>query len=224
MTSQTHPILHYELNEAWVFSSAGDIAPETTGGVVKSYSENYSGGGLKTEWGARITPGGRYLLHGTQTSYYRNGTRQHRVTYENGRPSGIETYWLRDGTRLWSWHHNPADNTAVWTHYYSNGLKKLQSHWRTYGPARDSSRNFLGLIADGPVYHWNECGSPTYGSGGPQNKTADLDGDGRTGGHDLSLMGYNWLWSGPAGCYNIADLDQDGDVDFKDFAAMAANF
>ncbi len=33
LTTETQPCLHYELNEAWIFSDAGDIAPETSGGM-----------------------------------------------------------------------------------------------------------------------------------------------------------------------------------------------
>jgi hypothetical protein len=68
------PLLHYEFNEAWITTpSAGDIAPETTGGTVQSYSETYPGGAPKATWSARITPGGRYLLDGLETHYYENG-------------------------------------------------------------------------------------------------------------------------------------------------------
>ena len=220
-TAMTHPCLHYELNEAWAFSSAGDIPPETTGGTVKQYSENYPGGQLKASWSARVTPGGRYLLHGKEVAYYENGRRQREVTYENGIASGTETFWMRDGTRLWSWEHDAAGNRTVWTHYHANGLKRIQSTWRTYGPARGSGRNFTGLIADGPVYHWDRCGNGTHGGPQTQVKTPELTGNGCVDGQDLELLGVNWLWTGPAGCYNVADLDEDGDVDFADYAVWA---
>ena len=223
-TAMTHPCLHYELNEAWAFSSAGDIPPETTGGTIKQYSENHPGGQLKAAWSARITPGGRYLLHGRDVSYYEDGTKEHEVTYENGRPTGTETYWLRDGTRLWSWEHNAANKRSVWTHYYANGLKKLQSTWRTYGPTRDSSRNFSGFMADGPVYHWDRMGNPRYGSPQQQVKTPDLYDDGCVDSADLLLMTRNWLWEGPVGGFNIADLNLDGKADLVDFAIFAAEW
>jgi len=136
LTTMTHPCLHYELNEAWVYSGAGDIPPETTGGTVKSYTEYYPGGALKATWSARICPNGRYLQHGKQTIYYEDGQKEHEVSYENGRPTGTETYWAQNGTRLWSWQHDTATNRSTWVHYWDNGLKRIQSTWRTYGPAR----------------------------------------------------------------------------------------
>ena len=38
LTTETQPCLHYELNEAWINSDAGDLAPETTGGEIKKFS------------------------------------------------------------------------------------------------------------------------------------------------------------------------------------------
>jgi antitoxin component YwqK of YwqJK toxin-antitoxin module len=158
--TMTHPCLHYEFNEAWIADpSAGDITPESTGGTVQSYSENYPDGSLRTTWSARITPNGRYLLDGIETHFYENGTILRQVTWVNGRRNGIETLWGSDGVKVWSWNHDLANNVSVWTHWWPNGRKRLESQWDTYPAARDlPHRRFRGLVANGTARHWNENG------------------------------------------------------------------
>jgi hypothetical protein len=159
LTTVTQPCLHYELNEAWVFSDAGDVAPETSGGTVKRFSEKYSNGKVRSQWSARITPGGRYLLDGAETDFYENGAKQHEVTYASGRKTGAETFWSADGKKLWSWDHDLKNNRGVWTQYWPNGKKKMESTWNTRPQARDLKRSFFGLVADGLASQWNEEGS-----------------------------------------------------------------
>jgi hypothetical protein len=158
LTTVTQPCLHYELNEAWIFSDAGDIPPETSGGTIKKFSENYPNGKVRSEWSARICPNGRYLLDGQETDYYANGAKQHEVTYANGRKTGEEVFWSSAGVKQWSWSHDLKNRRAVWTQYWPNGQKKVESHWNTRPVARDLDRSFFGLVADGPALHWNEDG------------------------------------------------------------------
>jgi len=77
----------------------------------------------------------------------------------NGRKSGEETFWLPDGKKLWSWSHDLTNNRSVWTQYWDNGNRKCESTWNTRPEARDLARSFFGLVADGPVWQWNEDGS-----------------------------------------------------------------
>jgi len=160
LTTQTQPCLHYELNEAWIFSDAGDIPPETGGGKIQKFSERYPNGKLRTEWSARICPSGRYLLDGREMDYYTNGREQHEVTYADGCKTGDETFWLPDGTKLWSWRHDLKDHLSVWTQYWPNGRKRVESQWNTKPEARDVARTFFGRVADGPARRWNEDGKP----------------------------------------------------------------
>jgi antitoxin component YwqK of YwqJK toxin-antitoxin module len=143
-----------------VWSDAGDLAPETGGGKIKKYRENYPGGAKRATWSARICPNGRYLLDGLETDYYENGNKQRDVTYASGRKTGEETFWAADGTKLWSWTHHPENNTSTWVHYRPNGRKRIESNWDSRPQARDLKRNFFGLVANGPAYQWNEDGSP----------------------------------------------------------------
>ena len=160
LTTETQPCLDYEMNEAWIFSAAGDLAPEHSGGVIKHYSERYPNGNLRSQWSARICPHGRYLLNGLETDYYANGRKEHVVTYSDGLKEGPETFWASDGTKLWSWEHNLKRHTSVWIHYWPNGRKKDESTWNTRPRARDLDRSFFGFVANGPFYQWNDDGRP----------------------------------------------------------------
>jgi hypothetical protein len=159
LTTVTQPCLHYELNEAWIWSDAGDLAPEHSGGVVKKFSENYPKGNIRAQWSARICPNGRYLLEGKESDYYESGAKQHEVTYAGGRKTGQESFWTPEGKVVWTWNHDLKHHRAVWTQFWSNGKKRVQSTWNTNPEARDLKRNFFGLVADGLVTHWNEQGS-----------------------------------------------------------------
>jgi hypothetical protein len=165
LATMTHPCLHYEFNEAWVWSEAGDVAPENRGGAVRSYQESHANGAVRATWGARICPNGRYLLEGTATSYYDSGRKEYEVTYRNGQKTGTETFWAPDGTRLWSWTHDLEKHRSKWMHWWSNGIKRIESEWNRWPKARDLDRRFSGLVADGPAYHWNRDGSPAYAYG-----------------------------------------------------------
>ena len=165
LATMTHPCLHYEFNEAWVWSEAGDLAPENRGGRLRSYRESHLNGAVRATWSARVCPDGRYLLEGTATSYYDNGRREHEVTYRSGWKTGTETFWGADGARLWSWTHDLGKHRSKWVHWWSNGAKRIESEWNTRPQARDLNRRFPGLVADGPAYHWNRDGSPAYGFG-----------------------------------------------------------
>ena len=160
VTSFVEPALHYEFNEAWVYSAEGDIAPETGGGTITNYSETYPGGALKATWSARICPNGRYLLDNVETNYYESGTVQRVVTWAGGRRTGKETLWAPNGDKFWSWHHDLTNNVSTWTHWWSNGRKRLESQWDTNPTAPDvPGRHFrgLGLNGEGAAY-WDPQG------------------------------------------------------------------
>lgn len=164
LTTETQPCLHYELNEAWITSDAGDVRPESNGGTTKEFSEKFPNGKIRSKWTARICPGGRYLLDGQETDFYENGARQYEVTYVSGRKSGVEMFWSRDGQKLWSWSHDLENNRSVWTQFWPNGRKRMESSWDTRPDARDLKRSFFGLVADGPAHQWDEDGTVKYAS------------------------------------------------------------
>jgi hypothetical protein len=130
LTTMNQPCLHFEFNEAWVYSNAGGALPAEPGksGSVKQFEEKYPDGTLKARWTAKICDDGRYLLHGAESWYYQNDQQQYEVAYNNGRKTGRETYWTPDGVRRWCWEHRD-DGTSVWTHWWPNGEKKSESIW-----------------------------------------------------------------------------------------------
>ena len=159
LTSTNYPPIHYELNEAWIWSDVKEVTPETNGGVVKNFIETFKNGKVKSTWSARICPNGRYLLQGKLTDYYENGQVQHVVNYENGRKSGEEVYYAKNGNMDWKWQRDLKNKTGIWTQYWSNGYKKIESTWNIQPQARDLKRDFYGYVAEGPSTHWYQDGT-----------------------------------------------------------------
>jgi len=183
LTTETQPCLDYELNEAWLFSDAGDIAPETSGGSLKDFSEAYPNGTIRSQWRARICPNGRYLLDGPEADFYPDGTQQHLVTYASGRKTGAEAFWSADGVKQWTWLHDLKTNRSIWVQYWPNGRKKSESTWNTKPRARDLDRAFFGLVADGPAVQWSETGaviSAVTFSNGVYHSTLNLSNESPT--------------------------------------------
>jgi len=159
LTTESQPCLHYELNEAWIWSDVGDLAPENSGGHVEHFLDKFPDGTPRSQWSARICPNGRYLLYGQEIDYYETGAKQHEVIYKNGRKTGAEIFWTADGKKLWSWTHDLKNNMAVWRQYWPNGREKSESTWNNKPKAHDLDRSFFGLVADGPAKQWNEDGT-----------------------------------------------------------------
>jgi len=156
------PGLHYEFNEAWMFSGDGDMQPERTGGTVEHYTEEYPDGSLRAAWSARITPNGRYLLDGEETTYYPDGSVEYQAIYESGLRV-TATYYAPNGQKVWTWDYNNSNNTAVWTRFWSNGQKMLESNWQTFASIGTTSgdRRFRGLLAHGDAVRYNRSGAET---------------------------------------------------------------
>lgn len=162
LTTKSVPGLHYEFNEAWVYSSEGDMVPELQPkGSKRSYSESYPNGKKKSKWQAKICADGRYLLDGKTTDWWDNGQKQHEVTYSNGFKTGVERFWNKDGKLLWQWDRDRKTQRGTWTHFWPNGQKKIVSQWNLHPKARDSERLFYGYVADGPAQHFDEQGRLT---------------------------------------------------------------
>ncbi len=178
LSSATLPAYHIELNEAWIRDTTAHEGPFKTayddkfvynpkgdgsfGGKVSRYQESYENGALKGKWKARICKNGRYLLHGRLTEYYENGQKQHTAIYKNGYKKGLECYWAADGTLLWTWERHLKTHTGVWTQYWPNGQKKVQSVWDIRPSTREQpDYRFCGYVAQGEAIHWDENGEQT---------------------------------------------------------------
>ena len=157
LATKDFPGLHYEFNEAWLWSDAGEVEVRNKGGEVRSYKEYYPDGKLKAEWSALICTNGRYLLDGMQTEYYPDGKLQHQALYQEGRKVGREVLMNPDGTLRWTWERSLVTNRGTWTLYDAQG-KKIESRWLTRPTARDCDHQFFGYVADGPTVHYGPDG------------------------------------------------------------------
>ena len=157
LATKDFPGLHYEFNEAWLWSDAGEVEVQNKGGEVRSYKEYYPDGKLKAEWSALICTNGRYLLDGMQTEYYPDGKLQHQALYQEGRKVGREVLMNPDGTLRWTWERSLVTNRGTWTLYDAQG-KKIESRWLTRPTARDCDHQFFGYVADGPTVHYTPDG------------------------------------------------------------------
>ena len=158
LATKDFPGLHYEFNEAWLWSDAGEVEVPNKGGEVRSYKEYYPDGKLKAEWSALICTNGRYLLDGMQTEYYPDGKLQHQALYQEGRKVGREVLMNPDGTLRWTWERSLVTNRGTWTLYDAQGKKKIESRWLTRPTARDCDHQFFGYVADGPTVHYGPDG------------------------------------------------------------------
>lgn len=152
VTSMNKPCLHFELNEAWILSDEPTPDDDThlmantarSIRAVRRYEEKRAAGQLEAVWHAGIGDDGRTLLHGAETWYYPDGSRQYQATYELGRKVGSETLYRAGGSRIWQREHR-ADGTNQWTQWWPSGQKKAESGWKNFH-------------ADGRARTWNRHG------------------------------------------------------------------
>lgn len=130
ITSMNHPSLHFELNEAWILSDAGELTPSSAATARTLEGEQrYPDGRLQARWSGKILTDGRFVLDGPETWYSPQGTKLYEVEWREGRKTGTETRWRADGSKLWQWEHRP-DGVSVWTQYWPNGNVRRQSQWK----------------------------------------------------------------------------------------------
>ena len=176
LSSATYPAYHIELNEAWIRDAKAGVAlAEKDGkqiqdqaaygfakGKTKKYRETYADGQVRSRWSALVCRNGRYLLHGRLTDYYADGTKMHEAVYDKGYKTGTESYWAPDGSLIWTWQRDRRTQTGVWTQYWSNGQKKVQSTWNLQPSPRDLPDHvFAGYVAQGDAFHWDRDGQLT---------------------------------------------------------------
>lgn len=159
ITTRNLPALHYEFNEAWIWKDDTPMDEQPSAKSSKRhFTERFPNGNLKSKWSAIICSNGEYLLNGAQTDYYENGNKQHHVVYSMGRKTGKEVFWNEDGTVRWQWKRNIKTNRGVWTHFWPNGKKRIESHWQLLFKPRDGDKEYVGYRADGKACHFNEDG------------------------------------------------------------------
>lgn len=130
ISTMNHPAQEFEMNEAWILSKDQGRTPAVVGkGKLIPGRLTYPNGHLKATWTGKIEPDGRYEMNGVEEWYYADGAKEYRVDYRNGLKIGLETYWAKDGHKIWQWNHQ-ADGLSTWTHYWPDGRKKQESQWQ----------------------------------------------------------------------------------------------
>lgn len=149
ISTMNHPAQEFEMNEAWILSDDARPTPMFTGKGKRIFGgESYPNERTKARWSGKIEPDGRYELDGTETWFYASGAKEYRATYKDGSKVGLETRWSSDGRVMWQWNRR-ADGTSVWVHYWPNGRKRQESHWRNG-------------VASGPATLWNTSGAVIF--------------------------------------------------------------
>jgi formylglycine-generating enzyme required for sulfatase activity len=131
-TSKTDPIIHFELNEAWILdANAGeDLSPDPIQrDTLKSYEETWPDGRPRHLWRGGVTDSGNWVLDGEERWNFADGRLQYRVLWDSGKKAGRETYWDPTGIRLWEWQHKPG-GASTWRQFHPNGRIKAESTWR----------------------------------------------------------------------------------------------
>lgn len=150
VTSSNHPGLHYELNEAWILSDENfdDADPAmnrsraTRIADVTEHRETYANGQPRVLWSSGRADDGRVLLHGAETWFYSDGTKQREATYQLGVKVGRETYWSPSGRKEWEWDHR-ADGTSIWRTWWSDGSLRSESTWKDHRLVEGTDRLFV---------------------------------------------------------------------------------
>ena len=126
--SKTAPLLHFEINEAWIFDKEAGFSLDHKPKLIETIEDvdYYTSGKLKATRKGGITEEGEYVLHDKQAWYFEDGGKQWEVTYAEGRKMGEEIFWNDRGEKLWSWNHR-IDGSSDWTQYWPNGNKKSGS-------------------------------------------------------------------------------------------------
>ncbi len=98
LATETQPCLHYELNEAWIFSDAGDVAPETSGGDIKQFSEMYPDGKIRSSGVRGFVRMGVICSTAGRRIFTKVAPKQHEVTYASGRKTGAGNFLVANWT------------------------------------------------------------------------------------------------------------------------------
>ncbi len=139
VTSSNHPGLHYEFNEAWILSDetfadnddAMNQSRATSISDVREHRENFPDGKPRITWSTGRANDGRVLLHGPETWFYTDGSKQREVTYKLGVKTGRETHWSLTGTKESEWDHRD-DGTSLWRTWHSDGSLRSESTWKNH--------------------------------------------------------------------------------------------
>lgn len=71
-----------------------------------------------------------HVRHGQETYWYRNGQKEHEVSYTYGKKHGLETQWYENGSKKAEGHWDEGRQVGEWSYWHPNGLLKSRGHYR----------------------------------------------------------------------------------------------
>jgi formylglycine-generating enzyme required for sulfatase activity len=148
MTSKGSPSMNFDMNEAWILSpTPGEawLPANASPPQITVLLEKFTNGTTRLTSHSFKAGGGPVILEGNEMWSYENGVTQYQVSRQNGKKTGLETYFRPDGSLLWSRDYKPGE-VMVWTTYWPDGKKKSESNWQ-------------GAMAQGLTTTWDENGN-----------------------------------------------------------------
>lgn len=127
VTSNNHPLLHLEFNEAWLLSHEDepadgiDLTVSCAGGLIeerREFLEYYESGALRSVWSGAAADNGRFVLDGEDICYYPDGGILCRGEYRLGKRTGAFTIFDEEGYKLREWRY-PDENTEIYMTWHS---------------------------------------------------------------------------------------------------------
>ena len=150
ITSKNEPALHFEFNEAWLFTPAAPVPDPVLMASsaheikdVKVMTEYYLDGAVKSAKHGGMADNGRFLLDGKEEWFYENGTKKYEAEYRLGVKAGAEKYFRPDGSVEWERDH-VGYQSFTWKQYWDNGNLKSMTKWVNFhceGVARAYDRS-----------------------------------------------------------------------------------
>jgi len=174
LSTMTHPCLHYEINEAWIESSADSdntdshSAPREQQKQKQQARASTASGGTAT-WGYIVDLVYGYALHGTFTTTHPNSSAlEYNATYNAGMRLS-ESYHNTKGRLVWRWTHQPASNSSrsMLERFDDAGQLRVRSEFDNNAVPRDwhliqsnpVGHRLKGLTAHGSACLWAKDGS-----------------------------------------------------------------
>lgn len=156
--SNVQPLLHLCFNEAWLLDDKEQepdelelMASKATKLVTpeKEYMEYYPNGNKKCLYHGGIADDGRFLLNGTETHWYADGTIMWEANYTLGKKTGTFTYYDDKG--------NPVKRIK----HPDDEKKDLEEYFETFWPKTGKIRTrafFKNRKAEGEAYLYDKEG------------------------------------------------------------------
>ena len=179
LSTLTHPPIHYELNEAWLFnqeappnqasqaapssrlhvaSGSGQHSPAMTPAaslsraVRSTFEEHAADGSVRASWTATYGPGvpRGYALDGALNTFYPGGSQvEYAATFVDGQPVDQRLY-ENDGRLLWQWDHDHTFGNSTLVQYWDTHGGTLKPRLRSTWLNRAQARDWAMVPTNTP--------------------------------------------------------------------------